>query len=1754
MRKDKSYSNKTLGWYVIFSVFLFSLVLQFSLSEATTLNVVGVNRNPAGTPAGTPAPAPTTVDAYYWTLQEDLTYPIVPGDSSTNWMAAGFHKSYMPVVASGCVTAEPNSQCPANTDLSTVTLDPAKRYFISVLPLEAGSYTNGGAPFKGIDPTVKVYVQKLPLPLAQISVYVSEDAYPINGFPDPVTERPLEGFRVFLIDAGGKYGISGGPDAYDAFGNNLGTTYALANGVPVDADGDGSPEPLVQGLGYVLTNANGMANLKYLPPGKLSILVLPPQGQEDMYSQTTTIEGTKVVDAWIKPGEPPYLMEFGPPMPHVFISFAKTDHKDTTYFTGAATITGQIVNDHMSPAPALTITPGLPFTHTTPWIGLNDTSTGKGIYVTRTNTDGTFSIPYIVPGVYQLVTWDDFCDIIINFATVTVADGATTVDMGKVPVINWFTGTQHQVFLDANENGFPDPGETGIPLQTINLRWRDGTVYQSNATGGDGWIGFNEVFPFFNWQIAEVDFLRYKATGVTVTVDQGGPTNPADPWSFGGQINPQIQADGKKYRTEVFPSLLEAFQGFTGQNIYFQWGKKPYGPNENGGITGIVHYSVTRDADDPAQDTGTPWEPGIAGVQVNLYQPEISFDASGNPVIATYQLSDVDNYPFQWTGKGDPTYPGYTGVKGSEDVDRNGNGIFEQGDALQVAWTDNWDENIPTECQGPKFTLFGTTTPADCFDGLLNWNQARPGVFDGGYAFGTATGAQPGDPEYLPFGIYVVEAVPPPGYEIVKEQDKNVDFGDNYLPQPSPGPVALGPEVGLPPLYVLPPLGVPQCVGDEHLVPAELSLFPGVESAYNNHWRRKCDRKLVVLENGANAAANFLFFTKAPIAAQATGLLLDDITNDPRPGSPNAGEKYAPPWIPVSIQDWTGREIARTYSDEWGRYNALFPSTYTANTPLPSGMTPQMLTTCLNAPMMPNPAYVAGGVEPEFIRDPWFNKYYGQFCYTWQYMPGSTTYLDTPVLPTSAYIGGTQFQIDCEREHAAPVISSVTGPGNVGPYVSAAGQTITITSMGGEVVSNPAYNPFSNPGVPKTITRDHGFGTREGTVKIGNVTIPAANVTWSPATITAAIPGGTSTGQLVVTRGDNQRSSINGVTVTVGGPAPKLVPSQYATIQSAIDAASSGDLILVAPGRYTELVIMWKPVKLQGSGVGSTTIDAVIAPVEKVHAWREKVVGLCQTGNFTLLPTQKGCDMDELINVMALGGAGQNVLLESPGIIVLGKDPANFALGNSRIDGFFITGSSTGGGVIVNGYAHGLEISNNRISNNMGVVAGGIRVGHTDLVNAAAIPAKYQSAYNDGLYIHNNMITNNSDMVNGAGGLMLGTGSDDYTVSNNWICGNISLSAGGGGIGHQGLSDGGLIQYNTIIFNEAWSNQAEGEGGGIFVRGLPPAVVAGATPALLSEGSGSVTINANLIVGNGTGAGDGAGIAAAQVNGLDVQAAPGNPANWHTLDIFNNMIANNVAGLAGGGIALQDVARGRIIHNTVANNDSTATARAAFGAALDQTVPQPAGIVSRAHSAELAASSGQTYSNPQLINNIIWHNRSFYAAQNAELTWSLVPAPGAYNDLGVLGASPTDRLSPTFSVLTDTAGYASSNRTGDPRFLREYFNYGPEGAGFQVPGVADEGGNFLRVVFGPLSLMRSNATGTAATGQPYGNYHIGGLSPALNRGTRTVPGTTTLLWTMYPDLSKDFDRGDRPSPFNLFRPDIGADERPPGAAVGQILP
>jgi hypothetical protein len=330
-------------------------------------------------------------------------------------------------------------------------------------------------------------------------------------------------------------------------------------------------------------------------------------------------------------------------------------------------------------------------------VGINNLGgTDEQVYTKACGPEGTFTIPNVPPGVYQLVFWDLPIDAIIDFRTLTIPDDPSLpaeIALGPVPVFAWFSNYEGSVFYDANENGFRDPGEVGIINQTLNIRHPDGSIYQSTFTDGAGEFGFNEFFPFQRSMVVEVDFLRFKATGATIVVDNGGPVDPLNPWSF-GKLNPQPQPEnaGLPYRTELGPVLLESMMVFGGQTNIIHWGKKDYAPGENGGIAGVVYYATTRAEDNPELAAADPWEPGIPRVQVNLYLDEdedgVIDDLNGDGQVT---LADVDNYPFRGFGG-----TRFRGTPGPEDIDRNGNRRFDPGDAIQIVWTDSWDDNPPT--------------------------------------------------------------------------------------------------------------------------------------------------------------------------------------------------------------------------------------------------------------------------------------------------------------------------------------------------------------------------------------------------------------------------------------------------------------------------------------------------------------------------------------------------------------------------------------------------------------------------------------------------------------------------------------------------------------------------------------------------------------------------------------------------------------------------------------------------------------------------------------------------------------------------------------------------------------------------------------------------------------------------------------------------------------------------------------------------
>src|SRR5262249_30260005 len=58
------------------------------------------------------------------------------------------------------------------------------------------------------------------------------------------------------------------------------------------------------------------------------------------------------------------------------------------------------------------------------------------------------------------------------------------------------------------------------------------------------------------------------------------------------------------------------------------------------------------------------------------------------------------------------------------------------------------------------------------------------------------------------------------------------------------------------------------------------------------------------------------------------------------------------------------------------------------------------------------------------------------------------------------------------------------------------------------------------------------------------------------------------------------------------GPPPIVVPTDYPSIQAAIDAAKPGRIVMVLPGTYTEQISIGKNLTLIGAGMDVTIVRA----------------------------------------------------------------------------------------------------------------------------------------------------------------------------------------------------------------------------------------------------------------------------------------------------------------------------------------------------------------------------------------------------------------------------------------------------------------------------------------------------------------------------------------------------------------------------------
>ncbi|MSR70265.1 MAG: hypothetical protein EXS17_07970 [Phycisphaerales bacterium] len=242
----------------------------------------------------------------------------------------------------------------------------------------------------------------------------------------------------------------------------------------------------------------------------------------------------------------------------------------------------------------------------------------------------------------------------------------------------------------------------------------------------------------------------------------------------------------------------------------------------------------------------------------------------------------------------------------------------------------------------------------------------------------------------------------------------------------------------------------------------------------------------------------------------------------------------------------------------------------------------------------------------------------------------------------------------------------------------------------------------------------------------------------------------------------NAATALDGFTFARSIEGVRQVPSQYATIQAAVDAASYGDTILIAPGTYAERVwVDGKKVTLRGSEA---------AP-------RPQIIG-DTTGGESLRVSGVGATGTQLEHLAVTGGNGPSgcgLLIDHAEIRV-----RDCTFNDNRGSGVSNIGS--------NSMFYSCRFEGNAAT----VCGGGFRnEGGSPTLTDCTVVRNSAGTFGGGLYSHAGRLT-----------LVHSTISENATTSGAW----------GGGI-YSDASD--LLVFNTSIEK----NLSVDSGGGAFVAG-----------------------------------------------------------------------------------------------------------------------------------------------------------------------------------------------------------------------------------------------------------------------------------------------------------------------------------------------
>jgi uncharacterized repeat protein (TIGR01451 family) len=454
-----------------------------------------------------------------------------------------------------------------------------------------------------------------------------------NIVGDPATD--MSGFSVQIADV--LAGVT-----TDVFGNPLCTEYRKDRAGNIVLDAYGSPTPLTFGGTLAGTESTCISDhygdivIPNMGPNRYAATVVPPDPRTHngaQWVQTTTLEGGHDWDTWNIEGGTGFDTELivgGERVPPVAHGFVKLTHNDAQMATmpasayydaangfnsqngnngsltgrlmvgraytgsgGAQALAGTNLTNSKSDGP---IEDGL---ISISCIATCDAPTDSTVWTGRAHSDGTFTVTGLQTGDYTVAFWDQTQNYILAVMQYSVVSGQTT-DAGDVLLPGWFTDLQGSVFVDTNANGVRDPSEHGVPDFGVTIRTRGNSLQDQGAatalTDDKGDFDLGQGYPLGQFLVFEAYNPRFKTTGITYHTDNDSAHTVA---------TSQVDFD---------------FLPIIGLSAKIDVGVLPYDQGENGGIAGTVTYDVTRNELDPAYSAQEDYQPGVAGIPMQLWK------------------------------------------------------------------------------------------------------------------------------------------------------------------------------------------------------------------------------------------------------------------------------------------------------------------------------------------------------------------------------------------------------------------------------------------------------------------------------------------------------------------------------------------------------------------------------------------------------------------------------------------------------------------------------------------------------------------------------------------------------------------------------------------------------------------------------------------------------------------------------------------------------------------------------------------------------------------------------------------------------------------------------------------------------------------------------------------------------------------------------------------------------------------------------